>query len=46
MVDAIRGLTDYVGISGTYSCNDVGECNVEGPQFWTLTDGEYVKVNK
>jgi len=45
MVDAIRGLTDYTGISGTYTCNDIGECNVEGPQFWVLTGGEFVKAD-
>ena len=45
MVDGIRGLTEYVGISGTFSCDDVGECNVEGPQFVTVTDGEFVPVN-
>jgi len=45
VVDAVRGLTDYTGISGTYSCDEIGECNVEGPQFWTLTGGEYVTVN-
>jgi branched-chain amino acid transport system substrate-binding protein len=45
MVDAIRGLTDYTGISGTYTCDEIGECNAEGPQFWTVTDGEYVTVD-
>ena len=39
---AVRGLTDYTGISGTYTCDDVGECNVEGPQFWVVVDGEFV----
>lgn len=45
VVDAIRNLTDYTGISGTYTCDDTGECNVEGPQFWILTGGEYVKAD-
>lgn len=42
VVDAVRGLTDYTGISGTYSCSEIGECNTEGPQFWVVADGEFV----
>lgn len=42
LVAAVRGLTDYTGISGTYSCDATGECNVEGPQFMTVVDGAFV----
>jgi len=42
VVDAVRGLTDYTGISGTYSCSEIGECNTEGPQFWVVADGKFV----
>ena len=41
---AVRGMTDYTGISGTYTCSEIGECNVEGPQFWVVADGEFVSV--
>ena len=45
LVEAVRNLKDYVGISGTYTCNEVGECNVEGPQFMVVKDGEFVPVD-
>lgn len=45
LVDAVRNLTDYTGISGTYTCNEVGECNVEGPQFMVVQDGAFVPAN-
>jgi branched-chain amino acid transport system substrate-binding protein len=46
VVAAVRGLTDYVGISGTYTCSDVGECNSEGPQIMILEAGEeFAAVN-
>lgn len=41
-IDAIRGLTGWVGISGTYTCDDIGECNSEGPQIWVVEGGEFV----
>jgi len=45
MVAAIRGLNNYQGISGVISCTEIGECNVEGPQFSVVKDGEFVTVN-
>jgi branched-chain amino acid transport system substrate-binding protein len=45
LVDAVRGLTNYVGISGTYTCAPDGDCNVEGPTFWIVENGEFVAVN-
>jgi len=45
LVDAVRGLTNYEGISGTYTCPPDGDCNVEGPTFWIVQDGEFVAVN-
>jgi hypothetical protein len=45
MVAGIRGLTDYTGISGTYTCEETGECNVQGPQFHVVKDGAFVPVN-
>jgi len=45
LVAAVRGVTDYVGISGTYTCDATGECNTQGPQFHKVVDGEFVTVN-
>ncbi len=45
LVAAVRGLTDYVGISGSYTCDATGECNVQGPQFHKVIDGAFVPAN-
>ncbi len=45
LVDGIRNLTNWTGISGTYTCAPVGDCNIEGPQFWRVENGEFVAVN-
>jgi branched-chain amino acid transport system substrate-binding protein len=45
LVDAVRNLTSYVGISGTYTCFPDGDCNIEGPTFWIVENGDFVAVN-
>ena len=45
LVTAVRNLKDYVGISGTFTCDPTGECNVTGPQFHKVVNGEFVTVN-
>ncbi len=45
LVDAVRGLNGWTGISGTYTCAPVGDCNTEGPQFHRVENGEFVPVN-
>jgi len=42
LVDAVRGLKDFVGISGTFTCDAVGECNSSGPLFMVIKDGSWV----
>jgi branched-chain amino acid transport system substrate-binding protein len=42
LVEAVRGLKDFVGISGTYTCDAVGECNASGPLFMVIKDGAWV----
>jgi len=42
LVETVRNTTDYVGIGGTYSCNEIGECNSEGPAFEQVVNGEWV----
>jgi branched-chain amino acid transport system substrate-binding protein len=41
LVDAVRHLTSYVGLSGTFSCNEVGECNTDKPSFVVVKDGAF-----
>jgi len=45
LVTAVRNLENYIGISGTYTCNIMGSCNIEGPQIVKVIDGKYVPVD-
>jgi len=42
LVTAVRTLTDYKGVGGTYTCDAVGECNTLPPMFVVVKDGEWV----
>ncbi len=42
LLNAVRGLSSYVGLSGTFTCNEVGECNTDKPQFVVVKDGAWV----
>jgi branched-chain amino acid transport system substrate-binding protein len=42
LVDAVRGLSDYQGISGVVTCDEVGECSASGPTFYQDAGGEWV----
>ena len=42
LVTAVRTLTEYKGISGTYSCDATGECNTLPPMFVVVKDGAWV----
>ena len=44
LVTAVRTLTDYVGLSGTFTCQSNGECNTDKPQFVVVKDGQWVNV--
>ena len=41
LMTAVRTLTDFVGLSGTFTCQENGECNLDKPQFVTVKDGEW-----
>jgi branched-chain amino acid transport system substrate-binding protein len=41
LVDAVRSLDNYVGLSGTFTCNEVGECNTDSPSFVVVKDGAW-----
>lgn len=45
LVDAVRGLTNWTGISGTYTCAPLGDCNVQGPQFHRVENGAFVALD-
>jgi branched-chain amino acid transport system substrate-binding protein len=42
LVNAVRTLKDFKGVAGTYSCNEIGECNSNGPLFVVIKDGVWV----
>ncbi len=44
LVDAVRGLNGYEGLSGTITCNEVGECNTAGPTFYVVQNGTWVEA--
>ncbi len=44
LVETVRNTADYVGIGGTYTCSEIGECNSEGPAFEQVVDGEWVVI--
>ena len=42
LINAVRTLNAYVGLSGTFTCQSNGECNVDKPQFVTVKEGVWV----
>ena len=42
LVDAVRGLKEFQGLSGVLSCDATGECNASGPIFYVVKDGKWV----
>lgn len=42
LMTAVRTLNNYVGLSGTFTCQSNGECNVDKPQFVVVKDGAWV----
>jgi branched-chain amino acid transport system substrate-binding protein len=46
LVAAVRHLTNYVGLSGTFTCQSNGECNVDKPQFVVVKDGAWVPAQQ
>lgn len=41
LVNAVRTLKDYKGLSGTIGCDPTGECNSSGPIFYVVKDGAW-----
>lgn len=44
LVEAVRNLEGFQGLTGTITCDDVGECNSTGPTFYVVQNGEWVVV--
>jgi branched-chain amino acid transport system substrate-binding protein len=44
LVDAVRGLKDYQGLSGVITCSSDGECNTAGPTFYVVQNGAWVEA--
>ncbi len=42
LVDAVRTTKDYKGLTGTITCDAIGECNSTGPTFYIVKDGKWV----
>ena len=45
-VGTVRGTRGFHGLTGTITCNDVGECNTSGPFFYMLEGGEWIPVGE
>jgi branched-chain amino acid transport system substrate-binding protein len=44
LVENVRHLKDFPGLTGTITCNDVGDCNTAGPTFFQVQGGRWVEV--
>ena len=44
LVDAVRATWDFKGLTCVITCDEFGECNASGPQFYVVKDGEWVPV--
>ncbi|MBI3957564.1 MAG: branched-chain amino acid ABC transporter substrate-binding protein [Chloroflexi bacterium] len=44
LLSAIRSVSGLDGLTGTLSCNEIGECGAGGVQIFTVTGGEFQQV--
>lgn len=42
LVDAVRHISGYQGLSGTVTCDATGECSGSGPTFYMVKNGQWV----
>jgi branched-chain amino acid transport system substrate-binding protein len=45
LITAIRDTENLQGLSGTITCDDMGECGAGGIQIFQVQDGEFVQVS-
>jgi len=43
-VEAVRNLSGYQGLTGTITCDAIGECASSGPTFYVVEGGEWVEA--
>lgn len=46
LINAVRTMKNFEGITGIISCNEIGECNTSGPTFYIVQNGNWVVVTK
>lgn len=46
MVNGVRTLSNYQGISGVFTCDASGECNSSGPVFFVVKNGAWSEAPK
>jgi branched-chain amino acid transport system substrate-binding protein len=46
LVAAVRAIKGYQGLSGTITCDAVGECSASGPVFNIVKDGKWAEAPK
>ncbi len=46
LVEAVRTTSGFEGITGTITCDEVGECNATGPAVFQVVDGAWVTVER
>jgi len=42
LAEKVRGTSGYEALTGTMTCDEVGECNASGPTFYVVSNGEWV----
>ncbi|MBX3050168.1 MAG: branched-chain amino acid ABC transporter substrate-binding protein [Caldilineaceae bacterium] len=45
LIKAIRATKDLTGLTGSMTCNDIGECGAGGIQISRVENGEFVQVS-
>jgi branched-chain amino acid transport system substrate-binding protein len=45
LIEAVRGIDGYPGLTGLVTCNEVGECATIGPTFYMIRDGNWVPAS-
>jgi branched-chain amino acid transport system substrate-binding protein len=45
IIAAIRGTSGLQGLSGTITCNDIGDCGAGGIQIFQVQDGAFVQIS-
>jgi branched-chain amino acid transport system substrate-binding protein len=44
LIAAIRATEGLAGITGTITCNEIGECGAGGVQVFVIENGEFKQV--